>query len=285
MLKYQINTNVFSGSTGATINIPIGLTSYPTDNSDLIKTNFVDKEVAKAINPPVDNERIRLTPLYSAETTQALIDFVNYNLIFTATTGNLSTFAEITTTTPFNNDDLKFRRNNLKNTFLRLLFYDSDIPTNQQLISTLEIFVNIPDTISSLGYINTQLIIQPVQFQLSNPITNPKGFAEGFYLYHYKDDVDLIPALPKALYMRAEFNNAKDGKTTKLITKQGPISIGELTPYIHTRYLLTRTLDGYYYMIDDEYSSGASQGDPDNVSYSIGTTNTVTVKLFELNVS
>jgi hypothetical protein len=266
--RYKINFSEFSGVTATTINIPISMDYIPVDQSELIKTNFVEKEVKNVINVPVDNERVRFLPIYSGVTSQNLLKFVNYGLVFTATTPtNISTFSDITTNNSFINDDLKFRNNNLSNTFLRLRFFDNDIPTDQNLIAVQDLFVNIKDPYANL-------LNLPVKFVYSNPIKNPAGYAEGFYLYHYKDDIDIDPLLPKVLYMKAEFNNAKDGKSTKLVTKVGPIILGDLVQYLHTKYLLKRDSDGYYYAIDETYSTNVDYSTPDEV----------TVKLYESNV-
>jgi hypothetical protein len=263
--RYKINFADFSGVTATTINIPIAMDFIPVDQSELIKTTFVQNEVENAINSPVDNERVRFLPLYSGTSSQSVLNYVNYDLVFTGTTSpNVSTFGQITTLDPFVQDDLKFRRNNLKNTFLRLYFYDTDIPSDQNLIAIQDLFVNIKNPTWTLA---TLL----VEFRFSSPIKDPAGYAEGFYLYHYKDDVDPDPALPKELYMKAEFNNAKDGKTTKLVTTVGPIPLGDLVQYLHTKYLLKRNSEGYYYVIDDTYSS--------NIDFS--TPNEVKVRLYE----
>jgi hypothetical protein len=39
----------------------------------------------------------------------------------------------------------------------------------------------------------------PVRFILNDPILYPKGFAEGFYIYHYKSDVEIGDALESQL--------------------------------------------------------------------------------------
>lgn len=267
--RYKININAFSGVTATTISLPISMEFQQVDQSELVRTDFVTKEVELAINPPVDNERVRFSPLYSGLTgTEIPLDYVTYGLVFSATTPtSTSTFAEISVTSSgetFVNDDLKYRRNILTNTFLRLMYYDNDIPSDQNLIATQELFVNIKNP-------NLVLLTLPVEFRFSSPIKNPTGFAEGYYIYHYKDDVDPDPAPPKVLYMKADFNNAKNGKTTKLVTKAGPISMGDLLDYIHTKYLLKRDLNGYYYVID-----------PTNINVSFNLTNKeAIVKLYE----
>jgi hypothetical protein len=111
----------------------------------------------------------------------------------------------------------------------------------------------------------------PVRYILSNPITKPSGFAEGFYIYHYK-----VEELPRFLYMRADFNNASTGKTTRLTSTSSVLPINLLLSKLHVRYLLTRTSTGYYYAIDNTYNGST------NISES-GTG--ITLNLYEIQVS
>jgi hypothetical protein len=37
------------------------------------------------------------------------------------------------------------------------------------------------------------------------------------------------------------------------------LTINELVTKLHTRYLLTRNANGYYYMIDNDYNIGSSE--------------------------
>jgi len=98
----------------------------------------------------------------------------------------------------------------------------------------------------------------PVRFIMNNPITKPLGFAEGFYLYHFKTELSKNSLTPKYLYMRAEFNNAKDGESTRFITVNEKLPIGELISKLHVRYALTRTNTGYYYMLDTDYNNSTN---------------------------
>lgn len=115
----------------------------------------------------------------------------------------------------------------------------------------------------------------PVRFILTNPITNPKGFSEGFYLYHFKSEVVKDATMPKYLYMRAEFNNAATGETTRFITTTDVLPINLLMSNLHVRYLLTRTSSGYYYKIDNTYNNAT------NITES---GSAVTLNLYEIRV-
>ena len=49
-------------TSAATIDIPIVIDAIPSDNTDLVKTRFVDNEVKKAINPIIDYKKVRFKP-------------------------------------------------------------------------------------------------------------------------------------------------------------------------------------------------------------------------------
>jgi hypothetical protein len=278
--RYQINlTTISSASTATTINIPINMEYQLVDQSELINRDFVDVEVEKAINPILDYEKVRFLPL---DTNNVHIDQITYNLnllLSGGTTLGATDYESI----GFNDDDIKFERENFKQTFLNLSFYDTDNPLVQRLISNITIFSEINP--SDLLPINTTTGIpgQPkpakqihLTFVLTNPILNPRGFSEGYHLYDYKDELKIGEY--KYLYMRASFKNAKTGKNTNLMVDSIPYSIDNLVHTLYTRYKLIRTNTGFYYEIDDTYHGNGVVG-PNNVSYA---SNNVTVNLYQI---
>ena len=115
---------------------------------------------------------------------------------------------------------------------------------------------------------------------MENPLLNPLGFSEGYFLYDYKDELNVGDS--KYLYMRASFKNAKDGKSTNLMVKNTALPIDELIHQLYTRYVLTRTIDGYYFRIDDSYQGSNILTNTHNVSYS-NNNNDVTINLYKIN--
>jgi hypothetical protein len=107
----------------------------------------------------------------------------------------------------------------------------------------------------------------PLKFIVEDPIQKPSGFAEGFYVYHEKVEV------PCSIYMRASFNNAKNGLSTDLITTNQPQDIDELVKKLHVKYDLKVDGDMYYYELDQTYS--------DNITV---TGNQAIVNLYEIRV-
>ena len=279
--RYQINlTTLASGTTATTINIPINMELQLVDQAELVDRVFVQTETEKAINPIIDYEKVRFLPVDSASAQTNSITYT-VNLLSGSTYGAIG----------FTNDDIKFQREVFKQSFLNLNFYDSDNPLTQNLISYITLYseLKIGDLVPLTG--GTGVPGQPkpanqipITYVLESPIFVPKGFAEGYYLYDYKDELNIGDF--KYLYMRASFKNAKDGKTTNMMVKSIALDIDELVHQLYTRYKLFRTNTGYYYQIDDTYQGYSAHTSTTNVSYSIGNgPKNVEVKLYQINAS
>jgi len=262
--KYQINLSTFaSGATATTINIPITMDFQMVDQGELIQRVFVDVETEKAINPILDYEKVRYLP---TDLQGNHVDKITYVL-------NLSgsvTYHDI----GFTDDDIKFETERFKQTFLNLSFYDTDNPLTQNLISNTTIFSSIsPLDLYQNG--NTSGAVKPASqifltFSVENPILNPRGSAEGYYLYDYKNQLE-INGSPRYLYMRGTFKNAKTGKSLNLMVNSTALPIDQLVNKLYTRYVLVRKSNGYFYEIDNTYSN--------NVSY---LTNNATINLYQI---
>jgi|TARA_R110000824_G_scaffold106610_21_gene252191 hypothetical protein len=247
------------------IKIPLTLDFGSLDQSEVVNREFVEDEVEKSINPIIDYEQTRFIPKSSIG---EIIKDLNYQVHFLNDSGILmepTNYSDI----GFNNDDIKFSKNRFKKSFLRLSFYDSDKPTNQNLISFITIFCRIygsdltaivdgNGTPNPLGGVPNSVNNIKVRFIVTDPISQPDGFHEGFHLYYFKNEFKKNDIIPKELYMRAEFNNATTGKTTRFITTSDTLPINEVIEKLHTRYLLTRTNTGYFYSIDPTYNSSTN---------------------------
>lgn len=258
------------------VKIPISLDINTIDQAEVVNREFVNIEVEKAINPIIDFEKARFTPILDTGKGGDIIPIkdliININLL--DENGNPSTNTTYSDA-GFVDDDIKFKKNRFLNTFVRLNFYDSSATTNQNLVSQITIFSKITDNDITSDGLPIPANQFPIRHILNNPIITPKGFAEGFYIYHFKNDV-----FPKELYMRAEFNNGSTGISTKLMaSNRDDLSINELIGKLHTRYLLTRNSTGYFYTIDKNYNIGS--GESTNV---IENGNDVTINLYEIKV-
>lgn len=274
--KYQIKIPA-TGVTATTINIPINLEPYIVDQSELINTKFIDVEVEKSINPIFDYEKVRLIPTLTGITNNTLtltkVKNVTYNAKFVSSASfpiGQTVYSDIGMV----NDDIKFGKKRFESSFLNLSFYDTDRATDQRLLALMDIYPRLSaadiqgplDPTPGLPKAANQI---PVSFTLTDPIKNPAGFAEGYHLYHFKDEISID--LPKELYMRARFNNAATGKQTNMITEGQAFTIDNLVNKLYTRYVLYRNATGYYYVVDDTYSNNI-----------VTTAQDITINLYEI---
>ena len=284
--RYQINlSTISSGATDFYLNLPLGLESQEIGKSELIQTKFVDVETEKAINPILDYDKVRFLPV---DSNNININKIIYSLNLTGSTK----YGQI----GFDNDDIKFERNNFLQTFLYLAFYDTDNPMNQRLVSYITLFSEVtpdnllPDNETQISIYGSVIGLPgqakpasqiPLQFTLSSPIFNPRGFNEGYHLYDYKDELNIGEF--KYLYMKASFKNAKNGKTTGLMVKNtNQLKIDEVIKEVYTRYKLFRTITGYYYQVDDTYQVDLTTG-VNNVTIS-NTPSDILIKLYQIQV-
>jgi hypothetical protein len=262
-LKIKLN---FSGDTF--LNIPLTLQTQMVDQSELIERDFVDVEMENAVNPIVDYEKVRFTPMDNVNPLfQHIIKEIRYNISLLSNGSYVNNWGEI----GFTQDDIKFRRNRFMNSFLTLKFYDSNIPTNQNLIAIMTIYPFIRSDFYNPGGVLKPVNTLPVRFVLTDPVKNPAGFAEGFYFYYYKQPL-VIGDAPVDLYMRATFNNAATGKATNLMFANTPQSIIDVIPKVFCKFQLIKNNTGYYYSVE-------------NISGFINSTvNDMTLNMYEINV-
>jgi hypothetical protein len=277
--KYKLNINNFNtGSTEQYITIPIGTQFQIVDNSELIDRVFVATEVENSINKILDYDRVRYMPLTQND---ELVSEITYDLslldsnnIYTSFYGGIG----------FQYDDVKFRKNAFSNSFLRLGIYDTDDPMTQNLVGyttlysrlrTVDLESGTTTTIAGLPKPINQI---PINFTVENPIINKRGFSEGFHIYYYKDSLNIGES--KYLYIKANFNNAKTGKSVNLMVKNAPQTVSNLVHELYTRIIITRTTTGYYYKFDETYQGNTTTPNITNNITIDG--NSVTVKLYQV---
>ena len=134
----------------------------------------------------------------------------------------------------FTDDDVKYRKSRLKQSFLRLSFYNSKDPFTQSLLYYSTIFVDATDLCGKYIKLKTQNKYQNVQdlvkdydvdekYRLSTRFDITDEFdrsrsSEGFYLYLFSDDAPSENENSgRTIYMKVEFNHAGYGKTIPLI--------------------------------------------------------------------
>lgn len=143
----------------------------------------------------------------------------------------------------FTNEDVHYQKNKLKKSFLRLMYFDSTNPANQNMIGYSTIFFDTGDMFAKYIKYNEEKNYVAVnmnknqygvyniseektgirvnresfnektrlssQFVVKSKNTS-KASSEGFYLYIWKDN---STPLPQDLYMKVEFNHAGYGRT------------------------------------------------------------------------
>lgn len=291
MLRYQINLSNLSGTTENYITLPISLDSQEIGQSELIDKVFVDVQVENAINPIVDYDKVRFTPINSNNNP---IGEITFRLNFSGLPS--TSYYDV----GFSNDDIKFEKSNFTQSFVYMAFFDSDNPLTQKLITYTTIFSKLltkdllPDYATQLAANNNTILgipgqpklahDVPLEFSVFNPIHYPRELSEGYYLYDYRDELKIGES--KSLYMRASFKNAKTGKSTDLMVTNQPLGfpIEILIKNLYTRVIMTRTNTGYYYKFDEGYHGDTTI--PTNISNNVTHVNNLTtINLYQIKVS
>ena len=279
--KYQISTNIMSGASATTINIPINLQYQIVDNGELIERVFVEVEEQKAVNPILDYDKVRFLPVYNQTTS---VDKINYSLNFLNQNGGMSVptyYSNI----GFDDADIKFRKNFFTESYLLLSFYDSDNPLTQNLVTQIEVYNHLSSsdyyaTTTSAGIAGQPKPVTniPVDLIISNPLTNRSGYFEGYHIYAYKDEF-IIDNPPISLYMKASYINAKTGKVINMMTENTKFPIDQLIYKQYTKYNLYRNTNGFYYNVDTTYSTNVSYTNSPNPNLK-----NLTVNLYQIQV-
>jgi hypothetical protein len=277
--KLKINVNDVSDDLH--IKIPLTTNHEISDKDTEIDEVLVKKEKEKSINPIIDFEKTKYSPFINDNGN--LVNVINIDFTLEFKDNAETKLSDI----GFENDDLKYLKNRFTKSFIGMYFFDSDVPTNQNLVSFNTIYCKLTkdeiqgyyldggDEINPTGGEPKDVTEIPVVFKVANPVTNPDDFAEGYYVYFFKDVVNYKDELPYELYMRVEFNNASDGKTSKFGTENSVLDVNSLLNKLHVKYLLKKDKDKYYYEVDETYSN--------NFEYD-AETNTLGLTFYELNV-
>lgn len=254
--RIKINlTTLKSGATENYINVPLSMEYQLVDTGELIEREFVNVETQKAINPILDYDRVRFTPIDSNGT---IINNIVYNTYHLTPNGSYTNnYGDI----GFVYDDVKFRKNSFLKSFLRISLYDSDDVMSQNFVGFMTLFsklkrIDLEQNTSSTTILGMPKPINQIAttFVVENPILNIQSNAEGYYLYYYKDSLNIGET--KTLYMKASFMNAKTGLQKNMMKVNTiPQSLGALVQEQHIKIFITRTSSGYYYRFDDTQSN------------------------------
>jgi hypothetical protein len=121
--KFKISTAslINTKSNFLYFNLPISNDNQIVDNGELIDKVFVNEQVDLSINPIIDWEKTRFSPI---DANGNKINTIIYNLNFLKNNSYTNFYSDI----GFSDDDIANRKNNFKLSMVDLLFYDSDNP-------------------------------------------------------------------------------------------------------------------------------------------------------------
>lgn len=275
-LQFYKNNYVFN------LNVPVSQ-SYKTNlfQREFVEENFIEEEKEKAINRIIDMEKDVYYPVYELDGANKLIEKITFNLHFRKRYGddwtvdnnsfwngsesnqngeaiglsqgysvykNADMQSDLLCYLGFTDSDVRYQKSKLKKSFLRLLFYDSDNQTNQNLVYSSTIFVDsgklfgkycnhiedypyysvYDENKDKLTGIRVDREPMPELFGSSAPddeiekyrlssqfnVTNKyegTSSSDGFYLYLFKENDPKF--IGSTLYLKIEFNHAGYGRT------------------------------------------------------------------------
>lgn len=281
--RYKILAkSLVTAPTGSTMVLPFSLNFFPVDNSELIQKDFVEAETIKSINPIVDYEKSKFIP-YNINLNQQIN---NVKIKLWNSPGSPMMYSDLGIT----DSDINFNKNRFLNSFLRLSFYDTDQVTNGNFLFSTTYFTQIGDDQKDLSGCspadpncvnpnqnygkNLSASNMPVSYISNNPMTVPKKFSEGYYLYWLSD---YISNGPKDIYMRATMNNAVDGKIIQFY------AVMDITPPIYDTTLFQKLNVKYTIFKDNNDNIFKYYVDDTLRSINIGTTS-MTINLYKLIV-
>lgn len=181
----------------------------------------------------------------------------------------------------FTDDDIYNQKNRVKQSFLRLLFYDSDNPLTQNLLYYSTIFLDSGELFGKYVKRKAWLedsdeeydhLVNPVVWSPASPDDTCEAVTsritvndeyditksgEGFNLYLFRQDAPEKD--PKDIYMKVEFNHAGYGRTVPLIywrkggdgTTPVDLDIKEYYKNLYIKLKIRLTEKGYVYTFDD----------------------------------
>lgn len=132
-------------------------------------------------------------------------DFTNKSPIDITTGGDVYSAAGFTA------EDVRFQKSKLKQSFIRILFYDSKNPLTQKLLCYSTVFIDSNKMFKAFikgERVGISLSVRDRIYRYAS--------SEGFYAYFFPDAQQLEKA-GETIYMKIEFNHAGYGKTIPMM--------------------------------------------------------------------
>jgi hypothetical protein len=200
-------------TSGATIDIPIVIDAIPSDNTDLVKTRFVDNEVKKAINPIIDYKKVRFKPAVIKNNVWTIVPEVKINLEF-FNKDVTPIYSNFYRSLGFTSDDLFCRANRVMKSFLTLNYYKSTNPTDNLLLTTSNIFTQIGDDQKDVYGNVLKNNLCPISYEIGDPTLKPDMVHEGFHIYWYEELIKTSPNNEYVFYLSPTYQNADNGEVS-----------------------------------------------------------------------
>jgi hypothetical protein len=271
MEKYKLNINNLSGA-NSFIKIPIGQNFSPMDNSEIAENQFLETAIDEAINPIVDYEKVRFYPFNGINKITIKLHNLGSTPLY---------YGDTIPTAPFNlgysDDDVKFRRNRFKNSFIKFNFYDSPNPSDKRLVFQQIIYNQLNDDQRDINGNLLSISAMPITYRLVDPITFRTGNSEGYYIYWLKNP---STPYPKRFYMTATYNNAADGISTPLIAYDATLPIDLYNSYNSVKYQLSSINNNNIYAITSLDTSTFTNNRTINI-----TGNELTITLYPIRIT
>jgi hypothetical protein len=200
-------------TSAATIDIPIVIDAIPSDNTDLVKTRFVDNEVKKAINPIIDYKKVRFKPAVIENNVWTIVPEVKIKLEF-FNKDTIPTYGGYYDSLGFTSDDLFCRANRVMKSFLTFNYYKSTNPTDNLLLTTSNIFTQIGDDQKDVYGNVLKNNLCPISYEIGDPTLKPDMVHEGFHIYWYEELIKTSPNGEYVFYLSPTYQNADNGEVS-----------------------------------------------------------------------
>ena len=273
MLKYTLR----QGDLIKDFNIPLKLKNSfdPTALKYDIIDNQMNNETYNYVseNSIIDVEKVRIRPaliksvfdgtsdygkdefvtnIESLTFNLNLLDSYKFNYVIPSNYGMMG----------FTNSNIINKDESLKNSLLRLLFFDSKNPANQNLLAFSNIYIDTTKLYYDLYNSNMDISKVKTEFITYNPlIANSYDNTDGFYLYLY--NTDIIKNSITNIYMKAEFYNSKTGKKIIFAANRSSIngfSLSELFDNMYYDVSIRYINNNIYYIIEQINRADSSEG-------------------------
>ena len=240
---------------------------------------FANARAEESVNGIVDYEKMKFTPCFLEGRTFKLYESMTYNIRLRNRVLNEEWKAEdeqywfsapenanfdqryrsdLVSALGFDDADVYYQKEKVKNTFLRLSFYNTPDRTTQQLLYSAKIYLDsgklfgkfiknaehydwMEEMVDHRFTANTEDNLY-LDFTCSNSL-DTGNTSEGFYLYLFPSNLNDIKK--GIIYMKAELNNSKYGYAVPLVLPNKINSNGvRVEDSLGTNYICKKTVNG-----------------------------------------